>query len=116
MMTTRPLGRLSARFALFAAVLLAASLSAACVTASPGQSARQTVRGTVRIVGNEPHTLVGIRAENGKTYGVLPVEKAAAIRALQGETADFIVIPDPSVRNPLFPDGTVKLLSWKIVK
>lgn len=107
-------------FAPLAVLLLAVSLSAsACVSSSPGQPAapaRTTLRGTVRIVGNEPHTLVGIRAENGKSYAVQPPEKAAAIRALQGKTVDFIVIHDPSVKNPFFPDGTVTLLSWKIVK
>lgn len=116
-MSTKLFDRWSLLLTPLAVLILAVTLSAsACVTPSPDHSARTTIRGTVRIVGNEPHTLVGIRAENGKSYAVLPPEKADAIRALQGKTVDFIVVPDPSVKNPLFPDGTVTVLDWKIVK
>ena len=113
----KTLPRLSVIFAPLAVLVLAVALSAsACVTPAPGHPARMTIRGTVRIVGNEPHTLAGIRAENGKSYAVLPPEKANAIRALQGENVDFIVVPETSTKNPFFPDGTVTVLDWKIVK
>ena len=91
--------------------------ASSCVSPAPA-AATVIIRGTVRITGNEPHTMAGISTEDGKSYGVFPAEKETAIRDLQGKIVDFTVIKnDPLAggKNPFFRDGNVTVVSWKIV-
>ena len=78
-----------------------------------------TIRGTVKIFGNMPHTYVGIRTEDeSKTYAVYPPEKEKELKDLQGRLIEFTVIllDKPAGEGSLYlKDGTVTPVSWKIV-
>jgi hypothetical protein len=77
-----------------------------------GLGASQTLRGTVRIYGSEPHTYAAIES-GGKVYGVYPPEKERELRKLQGQEAEFTVRPLDTGTPPPFCDVMVTILSWK---
>jgi len=78
-----------------------------------------TIRGTVVIYGNEPHTYAGIRKEDGtKVYAIYPADAERTLRALQGRLVRFkvILLDTPAGEGSLYlTDGTVRPKSWKIV-
>jgi len=105
--------------------LVACFLSASsCVSSGGGTSSghgpTEIIRGRVKIYGNEPHTYAGIETEDqSKIYAVSPPEIDKVIRELQGHLIEFKVnmIIDPEGEASLFfKDGTVKLISWKILQ
>ena len=78
-----------------------------------------TFRGRVVMMGNEPHTYVGIRTEDEtKTYAVYPEATAREMSGLQGHLIEFVAVPtDKSAGEAslYLKDGTIRLVSWKIV-
>jgi hypothetical protein len=75
----------------------------------------KTLRGFVRIYGNEPHTYACIESGD-KVYAIRPFENEAELRRLQGRALEFSVrFPDPPQGKGFFKDGWVTLLSWKVL-
>ncbi|MDR2020901.1 MAG: hypothetical protein LBQ14_09070 [Treponema sp.] len=106
--------RLSRRGGSFSGVLLAGVLSVLFLAGCAGLGGTQTLRGTVRIYGNEPHTYAAIES-GGKIYGVPPGQERE-LRKLQGQEAEFKVrLLEPEAPPP-FCDGMVNLLSWKLLQ
>ena len=108
----------------FAAGLVIFLVVAACTTQEKANSQetgteeegsrRTTLRGTIRIYGNEPHTWVGIMSSEGKIYAVEPPEKAAELRSIQGRLLEFTVIVQSAVVPGI--DGEATVLSWRYVQ
>jgi len=103
--------------------IVACALSASsCVSggSSSGKGKTEIIRGRVKIYGNEPHTYAGIELEDkSKIYAVSPKEMDPVIRELQGHLIEFkvIMLVNPQGEASLFlKDGTVKLVSWKIIQ
>ena len=105
--------------------IIACALSAAsCVSSdgngSSGKATAQIIRGRVKVYGNEPHTYAGIETEDKtKIYAVSPKEIDTIIRELQGHLIDFkvMMITNPEGEASMYlKDGTVKLISWKIIE
>ncbi|MDR2184536.1 MAG: hypothetical protein LBO80_02545 [Treponema sp.] len=94
---------------LFSGALLA-FLLAGCA----GLGGTQTLRGTVRIYGNEPHTYAAIES-GGRVYGVYPPGQERELRKLQGREAEFKVRPLDAGAPPPFCDSMVSVLSWKLL-
>ncbi len=80
---------------------------------------KKTIRGTVVIYGNEPHTYAGIRTEDGKKiYAIYPEDAEQTLRGLQGRLVRFkvILLDTPAGEGSLYlKDGTVRPISWKTV-
>ena len=86
-----------------------------------GNSMGNTVKitGKIQIYGNEPHTFVGIVAENGTEYAVFPPSKEKELRTLQGYLIEFTVVllDEPQGYGSLFlKGGTVTPIEWKTVQ
>ena len=77
-----------------------------------------TIRGKIQIYGSEPHTFVGIVAENGTEYAVFPPSKEEELRMLQGYLIEFTVVlsDEPQGFGSMFlRGGTVTPIEWKIL-
>lgn len=100
------------------AVLAVLSL-ASCCTVRRDASARFTFRGQVSVKGSEPHTYVGVTTEDGaRTYAVYPEKKADTLRDLQGHLIEFVAVKTDAGAGEAslyLKDGTIEILSWKIV-
>jgi len=75
------------------------------------------IRGQIQIYGNEPHTFVGIAAEDGTEYAVFPPAKEDELRMLQGHLIEFTVVllDEPQGFGSLFlKGGTVTPIKWEI--
>ena len=73
--------------------------------------------GRIEIFGNNPHTFVGIVAEDGVTYSVYPPLIEEELRRLQGHLIEFTVtiLDEPRGFGALLlGGGTVTPLSWVI--
>ena len=95
------------------------SFSAAFGSRDSASAQNQVIRGTVRIIGSEPHTAVAIATEDGsKSYIVIAPKSEKEIRGLQGHLVDFTVSMIAKPDSPIPPgiDGAVEVVSWKIVK
>jgi len=96
--------------ALFAAALLV-MVTVGCTSQKRTQPRETTLQGMIAIYGNEPHSWVGIRTQEGKVYAVNPPEKAAELRDMQGRLLEFTVIIQDAVI--LGVDGSATVLSWR---
>ena len=79
--------------------------------------ATAVIKGRVVIYGNEPHTFVGIAADDGREYAVYSPSHEEELRRLQGHSIEFTVIfiDEPKVYSSLFlKGGTVSPISWII--
>ena len=75
------------------------------------------ILGMVRIYGNEPHTFVGIRSEDGIEYAVYPPSQERELRRLQGHLIEFTVIfPDEGDGSLVLRGGTVTPVSWRLIQ
>jgi len=86
-----------------------------------GNSMENTIKilGKIQIYGNEPHTFVGIVAEDGTEYAVFPPAKEEELRTLQGYLIEFTVVllDEPQGFGSLFlKGGTVTPIEWKTVQ
>jgi len=86
-----------------------------------GNSVENTIKitGKIQIYGNEPHTFVGIVAENGTEYAVYPPSKEEELRMFQGHLIEFTVIllDEPQGFGSIFLEGgTVTPVEWRIVQ
>ena len=84
-----------------------------------GNSMENTIKitGKIQIYGNEPHTFVGIIAENGQEYAVFPPSKEEELRTLQGYLIEFTVVllDEPQGFGSLFlKGGTVTPIEWTV--
>lgn len=123
--------RLALPFALTFAVALSVALLASCCTsrtpaarAAAGVSGTEfSFRGRLVMMGNVPHTFSGIRTEDdSKTYAFVTTASEEELLTLKGHLVEFVAIlvsgaeaakaGDASV---YLKDGTVRLVSWKIV-
>ena len=88
---------------------------ALCTTQEKVKSDEQNIKGMVKIYGSEPHTWAGVETmDEGKIYMVIPPEKAAELRSLQGLLLEFtVIIQDTAIPGTA---GTANVLSWKIVQ
>jgi hypothetical protein len=91
------------------------ALLAMCFAGCAGLGGAQTLRGTVRIYGSEPHTYAAIES-GGKVYGVYPPERERELWKLQGETVEFKVRLLDAETPPPFCDRMVDLISWKLLQ
>jgi len=77
------------------------------------------IRGSVAIIGNEPHTrVVMVDASTGESLYVVPDATMELMRGLQGEMADFTVrlLDESAAEGKIAPaTRTVNPLSWKII-
>ena len=103
--------------------IAACALCASSCVSGGSLSVKETteiIRGRVRIYGNEPHTYVGIETEDtSKVYAVSPKEIDIVIRQLQGHLIEFkaVMLEKPEGEESMYlKDGTVKLISWKIIE
>jgi len=93
-----------------------------CCTTSGGSKAKpreETLRGTIKIYGSEPHTWVGVETiPDGKVYALVPPEKADEFRKLQGRLLELRVVFQDAALPPSLPpaDGLVSPLSWTAEK
>jgi hypothetical protein len=92
----------------------AGCVAAGGATGGGGPGGAQTLRGTVRIYGNAPHTYAAIES-GGKVYGVYPAEQERELRKLQGREAEFEVRLLETGTPPPFCDRMVSVLSWKLL-
>ncbi|MDR1785429.1 MAG: hypothetical protein LBR23_03045 [Spirochaetaceae bacterium] len=85
-----------------------------CLSLGRATSGAQTLVGSVRVYGSEPHTYVAIVSEaDGRVYAV-EGPKAEDLRRLQGQRLEFTVKILP--QKPAYPpglDGAAELISWK---
>jgi hypothetical protein len=84
-----------------------------------GNSMGNTIKitGKIQIYGNEPHTFVGIVAEDGAEYAVYPPSKEEELRTLQGYLIEFTVVllDEPQGFGSLFlKGGTVTPIEWTV--
>lgn len=100
---------------LFSGVLLAGALSALMLAGCAGLGGTRTLRGTVRIYGNVPHTYAAIES-GGRIYGVYSAEQERELRKLQGQEAEFKVRLLDTETSPPFCDRMVSVLSWKLLQ
>jgi len=71
-----------------------------------------TLQGTIKIYGNEPHTWVGFETmPDKKVYAIIPPEKAAEFRVLQGRLLEVKVRFQDTALPPAA--GSITPLSWK---
>jgi hypothetical protein len=110
----------SRRVICFVVLVIATVISASAFGSRDSATAKnQVIRGTVRIIGSEPHTAVAITTEDGgKSYLAVSQKNDKEIRDLQGHLIDFTVSPVSKPDLPIPPgiDGAVEVVSWKIVK
>lgn len=113
-----------------AATLVFVMLASCCTARTSGTNAAAgvsvtefTFRGRMVMLGNVPHTFTGIRTEDeSKTYAFVTTASERELLALKGHLVEFVAIPvsgaeaakagDASV---YLKDGTIRLVSWKIV-
>lgn len=88
---------------------------------SGGPGTIAVIRGSVAIIGNEPHTIAVIEdASTGEVFTVTPVATMDLMRGLQGAMVDFTVrlLDEPRADEGRIAGGMrpVNPLSWKIVR
>jgi hypothetical protein len=106
-------------------------VSVICLVLAPllpgctGSPKPRTFVGLVHIYGSEPHTSIGIEdEEDGQVYGVQEGTAGAAggefrpedLRTLQGRRIEFTVkVISPRAAYPPGMDGTVEIVSWRVL-
>jgi len=97
-------------------VLLLGTLCYANAGGKKDKPREGTLQGMIKIYGNEPHTWVGLETvPDGKVYAIVPPEKAAEFRILQGRLLEVRVAFQDAALPPALPpaDGMITPLSWK---
>lgn len=80
-----------------------------------------TVKGIIRVYGNEPFTFIGIKTENNKEYTVLAaadVEKE--LRGTQGKKIEITgILTRPQkdkMELEMLKNGKIELTEWKFIE
>ena len=80
-----------------------------------GEEKTIKIRGRIQIYGNDPHTFVGIVAENGTEYAVYSPSRENELRRLQGRLIEFTVILSGESQDCGLRGGTVIPVEWEII-
>lgn len=80
-----------------------------------------TVKGIIRVYGNEPFTFIGIKTENEKEYTVIAEpETEKELRKTQGNTIEItgiITRRQKEIFEPeILKDGKIEVKDWKCLK
>ena len=79
----------------------------------------ETITGRIVIFGSEPHTFMGIVADDGTEYAVYSPAREAELRRLQGHKIEFTVVflDEQQTYGSLFlKGGTVSPIEWKVLE
>ena len=96
-------------------------LSISMILCSYSKNNQKTVKGYIRVYGNEPFTYIGIKTKENKEYSIAAEEKIyKELKSTQGkevELSGIIILPEKDGLEPgMLKDGKIEVTEWKFVK
>lgn len=96
-------------------------LSISMILCSYSKNNQKTIKGYIRVYGNEPFTYIGIKTAENKEYSIAADDKVyKELKKTQGkeiQISGIIIYPEKDALEPgMLKDGKIEVIEWKYVK